>query len=124
MISPGPARTTTNRADDGATLLLRVTPRASRDEIVGWREPGVLAVRVTAPPVEGEANRAITEVLAGALGVPRSAVTIVRGGRGRDKIVRVLGLRVGEIETRLARRGCASRGASRGAASLRREGER
>jgi uncharacterized protein (TIGR00251 family) len=95
----------TRRAHDGVTLRVRVTPRASRDEVLGWREPGVLAVRVTAPPVEGEANRAIIHVLAESLGVPRSAVTIVRGARGRDKTVRVAGLDGGEIETRLARRG-------------------
>jgi uncharacterized protein len=81
-----------------------VTPRASRNEIVGWRAPDVLAVRVTAPPVEGEANRAIAGVLAEALGVSRSAVTIVRGERGRDKIVRVRGLRARDIEARLPRR--------------------
>lgn len=91
-------------AADAATLRLRVQPRASRDEIVGWREPGVLAVRVTAPPVEGEANRAVSHLLAAALGVPRSAVTVVMGARGRDKTVRVTGLGTGEIETRLARR--------------------
>lgn len=82
---------------------MRVQPRASRDEVVGWRAPGVLAVRVTAPPVEGEANRAVTALLAAALEVPRSAVSVAIGARGRDKVVRVTGLRTGDIETRLAR---------------------
>ncbi|MBI1735412.1 MAG: DUF167 domain-containing protein [Candidatus Rokubacteria bacterium] len=93
----------TTGAADAATVRLRVQPRASRDEIVGWRAPGVLAVRVTAPPVEGEANRAVTALLASALGIPRSAVTVVVGARGRDKLVRVTGLQAGEIETRLRR---------------------
>lgn len=84
-------------------MRLRVQPRASRDEIVGWREPGVLAVRVTAPPVEGEANRVVTTLLAAALGVPRSAVTVAVGARGRDKLVRVTGLGTGEVEARLTR---------------------
>lgn len=84
-------------------MRLRVQPRASRDEIVGWRGPGVLAVRVTAPPVEGEANRAVTTLLAAALGVPRSAVTVAAGVRGRDKLVRVTGLGPGEVEARLTR---------------------
>lgn len=84
-------------------MRLRVTPRAARDEVVGWREPGVLAVRVTAPPVEGEANRAVATVLARALRVPPSSVTVVRGARGRDKLVRVAGLGTGEIAARLAR---------------------
>ena len=97
------ATTTKAAADGGALLRLRVTPRAARDEVTGWREPGVLAVRVTAPPVEGEANRAVAAVLARALRVPRSTVTVVRGERGRDKVVRVAGLGMGELEARLAR---------------------
>ena len=86
-------------------MRLRVTPRAARDEVTGWREAGVLGVRVTAPPVEGEANRAVAAVLARALRVPPSAVTVVRGERGRDKIVRIAGLAQGEIEARVARLG-------------------
>ncbi|MBI2206148.1 MAG: DUF167 domain-containing protein [Candidatus Rokubacteria bacterium] len=63
----------------------------------------VLAVRVTAPPVEGEANRAVAALLARSLGVAPSAVTVVRGERGRDKVVRVTGLGASEIQARLAR---------------------
>ena len=88
---------------DGALVRLRVQPRASRDEVVGWREPGVLGVRVTAPPVEGEANRAVEALLARALGLKPSAVSVVRGERGRDKLVRVASLTSGEVEQRLAR---------------------
>lgn len=95
--------TTTTAAAEATLLRLRVTPRAARDEVVGWREPGVLAVRVSAPPVEGEANRAVTAVVARALRVPASTITVVRGVRGRDKMVRVHGLTFAEIETRLAR---------------------
>ena len=63
----------------------------------------MLGVRVTAPPVEGEANRAVAAVLARALHVPSSSVTVVRGERGRDKVVRITGLARGEIEARVAR---------------------
>jgi uncharacterized protein (TIGR00251 family) len=80
---------------------VRVQPRASRDEIVGWRADGALAVRVSAPPVEGEANAAVGALLAGALGVRKSAVVIVRGERGRDKIVRVSGLTAADIARRI-----------------------
>jgi uncharacterized protein (TIGR00251 family) len=82
-------------------VRLRVQPRASRDEIVGW-QAGALRVRVTAPPVEGEANRAVAALLARALGVRPAAVSVVRGERGRDKLVRVEGLSVAEVEARLA----------------------
>jgi uncharacterized protein (TIGR00251 family) len=88
---------------------VRVQPRASRDEIAGWREPGVLSVRVTAAPVEGEANRAVAALLAQALGLRSSAVTVVRGERGRDKVVRISGVTVDEVNARLARAGERSR---------------
>jgi uncharacterized protein (TIGR00251 family) len=79
---------------------VRVQPRASRNGIAGWRD-GVLAVRVTAPPVEGEANAAVCALLAAALGVRPSAVTVARGIRGRDKLVRVDGMTSPEVESRL-----------------------
>jgi uncharacterized protein (TIGR00251 family) len=62
------------------TIDVKVTPRASRDEIVGMRD-GVLAVRVTAPPVDDKANRAVVKLLAKRAGVARGRVSIVRGER-------------------------------------------
>jgi uncharacterized protein (TIGR00251 family) len=82
-------------------LRVRVQPRAGRSEIVGWRADGALGLRVAAPPVEGAANAAVAALLAGALGVPRSAVTIEHGARGRDKLVRVNGLTPADIRRRL-----------------------
>lgn len=86
-------------AADGALLRVRVQPRASRDEVIGWRD-GALAVRVTAPPVEGQANRAVAELLAEALGVRRSAVSVVGGERGRDKLVRIEGVTRHTVQAR------------------------
>jgi hypothetical protein len=83
-------------------LRLRVQPRASRDAITGWRDD-VLAVRVTAPPVEGAANAALTRLLAEAFHVPRSAVTLLRGERGREKLVRIVGLTQAEARARLGK---------------------
>jgi uncharacterized protein len=85
-------------------VRLRVQPRAARDEVVGW-QAGALRVRVTAPPVDGVANRAVVEVLARALGVRVGTLTVVHGARGRDKLVRVAGLSLPEIEARLDREG-------------------
>lgn len=82
-------------------LAVRVQPRASRDAIVGWQE-GSLRVRVTAPPVEGEANLAVARLLARALGVAPSAVSVIRGARGRDKLVRIAGLDDDGVQRRLA----------------------
>jgi uncharacterized protein len=85
----------------GRLLRVRVQPRASRSEIVGWRADGTLSVRVAAPPVEGRANAAVAALLAGALDLRPSAITVERGARGRDKLVRVEGVTVEEIRRRI-----------------------
>ncbi|PYN32724.1 MAG: DUF167 domain-containing protein [Candidatus Rokuibacteriota bacterium] len=82
-------------------MSLRVQPRASRDEIVGWQDT-TLRLRVTAAPVGGAANTAVARLLARALGVPPSSISVVRGLQGRTKIVEVIGLGVAEIQRRLA----------------------
>jgi uncharacterized protein len=69
---------------DGALLRVRVHPRARRNELVGWQE-SALRVRVTAPPADGRANDAVIRLLAEALSVPRSSITLVSGGASRDK---------------------------------------
>jgi uncharacterized protein (TIGR00251 family) len=72
-------------------IAVRLQPNASRDELVGTRD-GVLIARVTAPALEGRANRALCKLLAKRLDVPPSWVTIVRGERGRDKLVQIEGI--------------------------------
>jgi len=83
-----------------ARIRVRLTPRAARDGIAGW-DGDVLRARVAAPPVGGKANDALERLLAKALGVPKSAVGIVSGGRSRDKTVAVAGLTQDEVERRL-----------------------
>ena len=78
-------------ADGGITLRVRVQPRASKDALGGERE-GALVVRLRAPPVEGAANEALARLLGKALGVAPSAVRVVSGLTGRNKVVRVAGL--------------------------------
>jgi uncharacterized protein (TIGR00251 family) len=70
---------------------VRLQPRARRDEIAGVRE-GRTVVRVTAPPVDGRANAALVKLIAKSAGVAKGRVSIVRGERSRDKLVRVEGL--------------------------------
>ena len=82
-------------------LSLRVQPRASRNEIVGWQD-ATLKLRVTAPPVDGAANAAIARLLARALGVSPSSISVVKGHQAREKIVEVAGLGAAEIRRRLA----------------------
>ncbi len=85
---------------DGLTLRVRVQPRASRDALCGERN-GALLVRLTAPPVEGRANEALVRLLGKALGVPPSAVQVVKGGSGRDKVVAVAGIAAATALARL-----------------------
>jgi len=73
------------------TLRVRVQPRASQDALGGERE-GALVVRLTAPPVEGAANEALARFLGKTLGVAPSAVRVVSGASGRNKVVSVSGL--------------------------------
>ena len=73
----------------GAALALRVTPRASKNEIVEILNDGTVKVHLTAPPVEGKANEALLKFLAKILDVPVSHLDIVAGEGGRDKIVSV-----------------------------------
>jgi uncharacterized protein YggU (UPF0235/DUF167 family) len=68
---------------------------------VGWRADDVLGVRVKAAPVDGQANVAVTGLVAARLRLPRAAVTVAHGGRGRDKLLRVSGLSRTEVRDRL-----------------------
>jgi len=83
----------------GATFAVKVHPRAKRDGITG--EVGeALKLTVTAPPVEGKANDACVRLLAHALGVPRSSVTVVAGGSGRQKLIRITGVSAEDLRAR------------------------
>jgi uncharacterized protein YggU (UPF0235/DUF167 family) len=66
-------------------------------------------VRVNAPPERGRANAAVLGVLADALGVRRSELRLVAGGAGKDKLVEVEGITLGEAERRLTAAGTAAR---------------
>jgi uncharacterized protein (TIGR00251 family) len=71
-------------------VAIRLQPRASCDRLQGERG-GALAIQLKAPPVDGEANAALLRFLAGTLGVPLSAVELVRGATSRSKWIRVQG---------------------------------
>src|SRR5436305_663233 len=75
---------------DAVTIAVRLQPRARRDEIVGVRD-GILVARVTAPALQGRANKALCGLIALRLGIGRTQVSIARGERSRDKLVRVAG---------------------------------
>jgi hypothetical protein len=86
--------------DAGLTLRVRVQPRASKDALGGERD-GALVVRLTAPPVEGAANEALARFLGRSLGVAPSAVRVLSGASGRNKVVSVAGLDAATARERL-----------------------
>ena len=86
--------------EGGVTFSVKVVPRAYRNEIAGV-QGDMLRLRLTAPPVEGAANKALVKFLAGALKVPERDIEIVAGHTGRQKVVRVAGLSACELDARL-----------------------
>ena len=82
------------------TLAIKAIPNAPRHQVMGWLGDA-LKVKVHAPPVEGQANAALCEFLAETLGLPRRAVTVLRGDTSRQKIVRIDGLSLADLKSRL-----------------------
>jgi uncharacterized protein (TIGR00251 family) len=74
----------------GSALAVRVTPRASKNEIVEVLSDGTVKVHLTAPPVEGKANEALVKFLAEVLDVAPARIEVVAGASGRDKLISVL----------------------------------
>ena len=87
----------TVRESGGAlSFMVRVQPRANRNEIDGeWQ--GALRIRLNVPPVEGRANEALRRFLAAHLNVPLGAVKIASGERSRLKRVEVQGVRAEQV---------------------------
>ena len=82
------------------TLELKTIPNAPRDQVAGWLGDA-LKVKVHAPALDGRANEALLEFLADELGLPKRAVTLVRGDKSRHKVVRLDGLTLAEVKARL-----------------------
>jgi uncharacterized protein (TIGR00251 family) len=98
---PGPPSAPWLRTDpDGVVLSVRVQPGARRAGITG-HHGDALALRVTAPPVEGKANEAVLDAIAELLGVRRSQVSLRRGATSRTKQVHVRGVDPGAVVRRI-----------------------
>jgi uncharacterized protein (TIGR00251 family) len=74
----------------GSALAVRVTPRASKNEIVEILSDGTVKVHLTAPPVEGKGNAALLKFMAKALNVAPTHLEVVAGATGRDKLISVI----------------------------------
>ena len=82
--------------DTKTIIRVRVLPRTSKNQIVGI-DGGVFKVKLTAPPVEGKANKALVQFLAKKLGLPKRDIEIVSGEHSREKSIRINGLPVDEV---------------------------
>ena len=74
----------------GAIFKVRVQPDASKNEIVGVQDD-VLKIRISAPPVQGKANKALIQFLAREIRVKRSQIEIVKGHTSRIKTIQIIG---------------------------------
>ena len=83
-----------------ARIDIRVIPRSSKNGIDGVRD-GRILVRVTAAPVEGAANDAVTATIAAALDLPRRAVKVIHGDSSRNKTIEITGLDSAAVRARL-----------------------
>lgn len=80
----------------GVALAVRVTPRASHNQIVGVLNDGTIKVHLASDPADEELNIELVSFLAEVLGVPKSRLEIVAGENGRDKLISVLDM---DVET-------------------------
>jgi hypothetical protein len=85
----------------GSALAVRVTPRSSRNEIVGVLSDGTIKVHIAAAPVDDEANAELVKFMADVLGIPKSRLEIVAGASGRDKLIAVLDMDVQTAHQRI-----------------------
>jgi uncharacterized protein (TIGR00251 family) len=77
-------------------LNVRVIPNASRDEVVGWHA-GALKIKTAVAPESGKANKAICALLAKHLGLPKRAVSVLRGQTSQMKCLQIEGLTEAEL---------------------------
>jgi uncharacterized protein (TIGR00251 family) len=85
----------------GAALAVRVTPRASKNEIVDILSDGTVKVHLTAPPVEGKANEALLKFLAKVLDVPLKQLEVVAGASSRDKLISVIDMDANTVHKKI-----------------------
>ncbi len=90
-------------ANEHVTFKVRVTPRASKNQIVGV-EGDAVKIRLAAPPVEGKANEELVKFLASLLDVSRASVEIIAGQSSRNKVIGIRGVGVKRVEQVILRK--------------------
>lgn len=74
------------------TLKIKVIPRSSRNEIVGFMDDGTLKLKLTAPPVDGQANQAVRKYLSDLFKVPVGNIDIISGKTSHNKLISITGI--------------------------------
>ncbi|MEE3250258.1 MAG: DUF167 domain-containing protein [Chloroflexota bacterium] len=87
-------------SSENCTLKVRVQPRASRNQVDGFEE-GIIRLRVTASPTNGQANDGVIALLSDVLSIGKSRLTIVRGHCSRNKLVSFATLTEQEVRHRI-----------------------
>lgn len=90
-------------ADDGIYLFVKIIPKASKSEVVGW-ENDRLKIRLAAVPEKGLANAELIKFLSGVLSIAKSQIHLVQGETSRLKKILIKGLSAQEIDERLFRK--------------------
>ncbi len=75
-----------------AIITVKITPKASRNEVLGWETQGeqrILRVKVTTAPEKGKANKALTELLAAYFKCSKSDISILRGATSQIKTIEI-----------------------------------
>ena len=85
---------------DQTIIKVKLIPRSSRNQIIG-KDGDVFKVKVTSPPVEGLANKALIELFAKRIGVPKGSIDIISGKSSRRKSLRIDDLSLKEVTERL-----------------------
>jgi len=89
-----------NETEHGTELFVRVVPRAAKNEIKGVHD-GALKIRITTPPIDGKANKALIEFLSKTLNCPKAEIELVRGETARRKTICIRGLTPKDIQARI-----------------------
>ncbi|HUZ97365.1 MAG TPA: DUF167 domain-containing protein [Edaphobacter sp.] len=85
---------------DGCTLPVRVRPGAKKNDI-GGIHAGAVKISLTTPPVDGRANEALIEFVAGLLRIQRARIAILSGATSRMKVLRITGKSAAEVQSAL-----------------------
>jgi uncharacterized protein (TIGR00251 family) len=86
----------------GSAIAVRVTPRASKNEVCEVMKDGTIKIKLMSPPVEGKANQALIDYLSEILKIPPSKFEIVLGSTNRNKLIAIEGIDAETLQKRIS----------------------